>query len=204
MEKVFSLSEIEECKQKVLKILSDKYWNCQIEDIKDAVSDAVEKYIVAIHSADRVERFDSLKKICSWLYKVAKNNLIDELRRKYKIIPLESENIYNDDDQPFKTYGEFFEEDIPFIEFIKNLQDEYNINNILKNFWELIYKEGNWDKIEKIILQKHHQEGIDLRVLAEEIKMTPNSLYLKNKRLKEKIKDIMKKNNIHNLTDLDY
>jgi RNA polymerase sigma factor (sigma-70 family) len=198
--------DIENYRKKVLSALSNnyKFSKCLPEDIEDALQYALLTYAESIDKNSRTERFTTTDAFNAWLFTVSHNKLIDILRKKQYLVQIYEDNDERDNDPIGDIFGQFIDSDNPLIEFIYDYQNEENIDRILINFWELIYKEGDWDEIEKIILQKHHQEGIDLRVLAEEIKMTPNSLYLKNKRLKEKIKDIMNKNNIHNITDLDY
>ncbi|HRS01444.1 MAG TPA: sigma-70 family RNA polymerase sigma factor [Bacteroidota bacterium] len=204
MNGVFSDSVITQCRQDVLKKLKSKFKNCQTADIEDAIENAIFKYIQAIKNNDRIERFDSIGKFESWLYIVTENEIIDIMRKNKKFINYEDEKETDNDEQLFQTYGEFIDDKIPFIEFITEKQDEYNIDNILKNFWKLVTSKGNLDLEEMIILQKHHIEGIDLKTLAGEMRKTPNSMYLKNIRLKEKIKEILKKKNIKNIEDLDY
>jgi len=204
MNGVFSDSVITQCRQDVLKKLKSKFKNCQTADIEDAIENAIFKYIQAINNNDRIERFDSKGKFESWLYIVTENEIIDIMRKNKKFINYEDEKETDNDEQLFQTYGEFIDDKIPFIEFITEKQDEYNIDNILKNFWKLVTSKGNLDLEEMIILQKHHIEGIDLKKLAGEMRKTPNSMYLKNIRLKEKIKEILKKKNIKNIEDLDY
>ncbi|HRT67141.1 MAG TPA: sigma-70 family RNA polymerase sigma factor [Bacteroidota bacterium] len=204
MNGVFSDSVITQCRQDVLKKLKSKFKNCQTADIEDAIENAIFKYIQAIKNNDRIERFDSIGKFESWLYIVTENEIIDIMRKNKKFINYEDEKETDNDEQLFQTYGEFIDDKIPFIEFITEKQDEYNIDNILKNFWKLVTSKGNLDLEEMIILQKHHIEGIDLKTLAGEMRKTPNSIYLKNIRLKEKIKEILKKKNIKNIEDLDY
>ncbi|HPD32982.1 MAG TPA: sigma-70 family RNA polymerase sigma factor [Candidatus Kapabacteria bacterium] len=204
MNGVFSDSVITQCRQDVLKKLKSKFKNCQTADIEDAIENAIFKYIQAIKNNDRIERFDSIGKFESWLYIVTENEIIDIMRKNKKFINYEDEKETDNDEQLFQTCGEFIDDKIPFIEFITEKQDEYNIDNILKNFWKLVTSKGNLDLEEMIILQKHHIEGIDLKTLAGEMRKTPNSMYLKNIRLKEKIKEILKKKNIKNIEDLDY
>jgi len=198
--------DIENYRKKVLSALSNnyKFSKCLPEDIEDALQYALLTYAESIDKNSRTERFTTTDAFNAWLFTVSHNKLIDILRKKQYFVQIYEDNDERDNDPIGDIFGQFIDSDNPLREFIYDYQNEENIDRILINFWELIYKEGDWDKIEKIILQKHHVVGIDLRVLAEEIKMTPNSLYLKNKRLKEKIKDIMNKNNIHSLTDLDY
>ncbi len=198
--------DIENCRKKVLSALSNnyKFSKCLPEDIEDALQYALLTYAESIDKNSRTERFTTTDAFNAWLFTVSHNKLIDILRKKQYFVQIYEDNDERDNDPIGDIFGQFIDSDNPLREFIYDYQNEENIGRILINFWELIYKESDWDEIERMILQKHHQEGIDLRVLAEKIKMTPNSLYLKNKRLKEKIKDIMNKNNIHSLTDLDY
>jgi len=53
-------------------------------------------------------------------------------------------------------------------------------------------------------LQRHYIDGIELETLASELDKSPNSFYIRNNRMKDKIRDIMEKNKIRNVKDLDF
>jgi len=206
MEWHISDAEIEKSTKKVINTLANnnKFRNCHQEDIEDAVQNALTKFCEAVYNNDRIERFNSKKVFDAWLYKVAHNELVDILRKNNKFTKQEEGDSEQEEEQIYRIFGEFLDDPISFFEGIIDEEDNLRKDKIIANFWEILCKQGNWDSIEKIILQRHYIDGIELETLASELDKSPNSFYIRNNRMKDKIRDIMKKNKIRNVKDLDF
>jgi|GEM_PF-1396617 len=206
MEWHISDAEIEKSTKKVINTLANnnKFRNCHQEDIEDAVQNALTKFCEAVYNNDRIERFNSKKVFDAWLYKVAHNELVDILRKNNKFTKQEDGDSEQEEEQIYRIFGEFLDDPISFFEGIIDEEDNLRKDKIIANFWEILCKQGNWDSIEKIILQRHYIDGIELDTLANELDKSPNSFYIRNNRMKDKIRDIMKKNKIRNVKDLDF
>jgi len=153
-----------------------------IEEIEDAVSDAVAAYLIHQRDQESRDEFSSKEKVEAWLYTIAMNKLKNiQKEHSTKIL-----NLREYSDKIAKSFNEL----------------RWEV--IVPNFWNIVYKYGTWDVIELAILQKHYTEGIELKIIAEELGITANAIYIKNYRLLEKIRLLMKKKNIHNLKDLDF
>lgn len=153
-----------------------------IEKIKDAVSDALKKYLEHNNDENSTECFESKEKVEAWLFTVSKNILINEINRDIR-------NVDN-----LKQY--FFEREREI--------DDVDRENGMKNLTQILWKDGRLDDIEKTIYIEYYIEGKKLKVIAEELKITPNAIYIRNSRLIEKIKKILNEENIKNMKDLDF
>lgn len=153
-----------------------------IEKIKDAVSDALLKYLEHQNDENSTECFESKEKVEAWLFTVSKNILINEINRDIR-------NVDN-----LKQY--FFEREREI--------DDVDRENGMKNLTQILWKDGRLDDIEKTIYIEYYIEGKKLKVIAEELKITPNAIYIRNSRLIEKIKKILNEENIKNMKDLDF
>ncbi len=153
-----------------------------IEKIKDAVSDALLKYLEHQNDENSSECFESKEKVEAWLFIVSKNILINEI------------NGYIRNNDNMKQY--YFEREREI--------DNVDRDNIMKNLKQELWKDGRLDNIEKTIYKEYYIEGKELKVIAEDLKITPNALYIRKSRLIEKIKKILNEKNIKNMKDLDF
>jgi len=184
MDGIIEDNELMKIKDYLIKILKHDivFKFIEIKEIEDATSYAIEIYLKHRKNGVSMEEFPRKEKLEAWLYVIAKNKLLNLIKKKIH----------------FKeTINEFKNRK-------SDISQNQNIENIIANFWKIILKYTKLNKVEIIILQKHHIEGIKLKDLAEELNMTQNAIYLKNSRLIKKIKTLMKKKNIKEMTDLDF